>query len=279
MYVESHTEQEIQPERHLTVVPSNADSDVTSEVACDLASNLANDLTHIANSITVPMGASQVAKLFGVNRNLPPIWLSQIAMAYPWLADDLKINKKYTPQCLHLMVELHQATQSEKLTYDEWIERIHTSEEYQTWKQSQPQRGNEPLAIRPDVLPSEDEYADRRPPVDRTAAGSIVPTGNTYLNALEEEELELERLESEELALLNRMAGNLTRLTQNQTQWNRTNDLRRQRLLRQTRLEAAALATELEAEFDETLRESQYNIRRGNVVGKSPVGSQQSPSA
>jgi len=107
-----------------------------------------------------------------------------------------------------------------------------------------------------------------------------VPTGSSYLNALAAEEKELQALEAQELALLGRMSNSLERLTQNQSQWNRTNDLRRQRLLRQTRLEAATLATELEAEFDETLRESQYNIRSGNIAapGKPQAPLQSQPA-
>jgi len=118
------------------------------------------------------------------------------------------------------------------------------------------------------------------PPIDRTAAGSLVPTGSSYLNALAAEEKELQALEAQELALLGRMSNSLERLTQNQSQWNRANDLRRQRLLRQTRLEAATLATELEAEFDETLRESQYNIRSGNIAapGKPQAPLQSQPA-
>lgn len=85
-------------------------------------------------------------------------------------------------------------------------------------------------------------------------------------------------MEDQELQLLGRMYQSYQRLDQNQAQWDRTTDLRRQRLLRQTRLEAAALATEMEAEFEDTLRETQYRIRRG-AVGKPPVETPRSQSA
>ncbi len=223
-----------------------------------------------------PQFCKAIAEHHDCDRKTVQQWFIKVSEAYPWLKQEqLKlVDERYTPLCLKLMEQYQNALRN-GLKFKGWKAQVQAEneEEYQSWLASQ-----QSPAIRPDVLPRDDErYADC--PVDRTAASSLVPTGSDYLNALEEEELELERLESEELALLNRMAGNLSRLTQNQEQWNRTNSLRRQRLLRQTRLEAAALATELEAEFDETLRESQYNIRRGNVVGKPPVKSQRSPSA
>jgi hypothetical protein len=191
-------------------------------------------------------------------------WFVDLREIAPWFVEsELRLSDdRYTPLAVELLGDRYFAGSKKKwakVLAERFADRVAT---VAAAASSAP--GEIPVSPT-EVMPPAPGDRPTLPPVDRTAASSLVPTGSSYLSALKEEELELEQLETQELELLGRMHGNLERLTQNQTQWQRTNDLRRQRLLRQTRLEAAALATELEAEFDETLRESQYNIRRGNV--------------
>lgn len=224
-----------------------------------------------------PQFCKEIAAHYGQSKRNIQKWFVDLREIVPWFSEsELRLSDdRYTPLAVELLGRRYFAGSKKKW---ELVLRELFADQVESWNSAQ----SEP-AIRPEVLPREDQLSSNedRPPlpsVDRTAAGSLVPTGSNYLSALEEEELELQQLEAEELALLGRMSGNLERLEQNQSQWQRTNDLRRQRLLRQTRLEAAALATELEAEFEETLRESQYNIRRGNV-GKPPAEAPRSKSA
>ena len=224
-----------------------------------------------------PQFCKEIAAHYGQSKRNIQKWFVDLREIAPWFSEsELRLSDdRYTPLAVELLG--HRYFAGSKKKWDSVLRELF-ADRVESWNSAQ----SEP-AIRPEVLPREDQRSsngDRLPlpPVDRTAAGSLVPTGSNYLSALEEEELELQQLEAEELALLGRMSGNLERLEQNQSQWQRTNDLRRQRLLRQTRLEAAALATELEAEFEETLRESQYNIRRGNV-GKPPAEAPRSQSA
>jgi len=224
--------------------------------------------------------AKEIAEEFGVTDKTIQTWFKSVCAAYPWIASKtLKTgngNKiRYTPLCQALIVEYR--TAAIELSEEDWIASVHAANPEKL--APNPLAASTEIPVRPtEVVPLTDDDRLPLPPVDRTAAGSLVPTGSSYLSALEEEELELQQLETQELELLERMNINLERLDHNQTQWQRTNDLRRQRLLRQARLEAAALATELEAEFEETLRESQYNIRRGSV-GKCAVETPRSQSA
>ena len=224
-----------------------------------------------------PQFCKEIAAHYGQSKRNIQKWFVDLREIAPWFSEaELRLSDdRYTPLAVELLGHRYFTGYKKK-----WAAVL--AERFADRAAASAPAAESPV-IRPEVLPRENQQpfnGDRAslPPVDRTAAGSLVPTGSSYLSALEEEELELQQLEAQELELLERMNGNLERLTQNQTQWQRTNDLRRQRLLRQTRLEAAALATELEAEFDETLRESQYNIRRGNV-GKSPAETPGSQSA
>lgn len=224
-----------------------------------------------------PQFCKEIAAHYRQSKRNIQKWFVDLREIAPWFSEsELRLSDdRYSPLAVELLGHRYFAGSKKKW---ELVLRELFADQVESWNSAQ----SEP-AIRPEVLLREDQLSsngDRSPlpPVDRTVAGSLVPTGSNYLSALEEEELELQQLEAEELALLGRMSGNLERLEQNQSQWQRTNDLRRQRLLRQTRLEAAALATELEAEFEETLRESQYNIRRGNV-GKPPAEAPRSQSA
>jgi hypothetical protein len=227
--------------------------------------------------------AKELADQYGVSDRTIQTWFKTVTTAYAWIEPEaLKTGKsaktRYTPLCQELMATYR--TSATNASEEDWIASVHAAnpEKLATVAAAASSAPGEIPVSPTEVMPPAPGDRPTLPPVDRTAASSLVPTGSSYLSALKEEELELEQLETQELELLGRMHGNLERLTQNQTQWQRTNDLRRQRLLRQTRLEAAALATELEAEFDETLRESQYNIRRGNV-GKPPAVPPPSQSA
>lgn len=217
-----------------------------------------------------PQYCKEICAHYDVTNRTVQKWFIKIIEACPWFSEsELRLpDDRYTPLCIELMGDYH----ASGLIARKWgakmaqrfVDRVSVAPVVRSVQAEAP-------AIRPDVLPP-------LPPIDRTAAGSLLSTGSSYLSALEEEEAELQQLETQELELLERMSSNLDRLNQNQSQWSRTNDLRRQRLLRQTRLEAAALATELEVEFEETLRESQHNIRHGNV-GKSPATAAPSQSA
>lgn len=215
-----------------------------------------------------PQYCKEIAAHYGQSKRNIQKWFVDLREIAPWFSElELRLSDdRYTPLAVELLGYRYFAGSKKKW---ESVLRELFADRVRFWNSTQSES-----AIRPEVLRREDQWSstgsDRQSfsaasPVDRTASSSLVPTGSSYLSALEEEERELQQLEAEELALLERMSGNLERLEHNQSQWQRTNDLRRQRLLRQTRLEAAALATELEAEFEETLRESQYNIRRGNV--------------
>jgi hypothetical protein len=230
--------------------------------------------------------AAEMADEYNVSDKSVQQWFKAVTTAYCWIdIQDLRTGSgrktRYTPLCQDLIAKYR--AESSSMTESDWIASVHAANPEKVAATATQPQDDIPLSrtevlppYRP-ALPPSDRPAVL-PPVDRTAAPSHLPTGSSYLNALEEEELELEQLEAQELELLERMSNNLQRLDQNHAQWQRTNDLRRQRLLRQARLEAAALATELEAEFEETLRESQYNIRRGNV-GKPPAEEQESQSA
>jgi hypothetical protein len=216
-----------------------------------------------------PQFCKEIAAHYGQSKRNIQKWFVDLREIAPWFSEaELRLSDdRYTPLAIELLGHRYFIGSKKKwatVLAARFANRIAPAN-----------ASAEPPAIRLKVLPPDGEEL---PPVDRTAAGSFVPTGSNYLSALEEEELELQQLEVQELDLLERMSSNLERLDHNQTQWQRTNDLRRQRLLRQNRLEAAALATELEAEFEETLRESQYNIRRGSV-GKCAVETPRSQSA
>jgi hypothetical protein len=251
--------------------------EVAPEVALEASPEVVAAATEVRSK-----SAKELADQYGVSDRTVQSWFKTVTTAYAWIEPEaLKTGKsaktRYTPLCQELMAAYR--TSAINISEEDWIASVHAAnpEKLATVAAASSAPGEIPVSPT-EVMPP--AFGDRPPlpPVDRTAASSLVPTGSSYLSALKEEELELEQLETQELELLGRMHGNLERLTQNQTQWQRTNDLRRQRLLRQTRLEAATLATELEAEFDETLRESQYNIRRGNV-GKPPAVSPPSQSA
>jgi hypothetical protein len=265
---ESFTELPATPDRTAPQHVPEALSEVLSEVATTPREGGTNSHPPIWEP-TEPQFTKAIASYYSVSRKTVQEWFQKIKEACPWFPEsDLKLtDDRYTPMSIHLMGRYRTSGLPFKAWKAQiWEENAELVAAFQASQQSQ-QANSSSNADRPPL-----------PPVDRTAASSLVPTGSSYLSALKEEELELEQLETQELELLGRMHGNLERLTQNQTQWQRTNDLRRQRLLRQTRLEAATLATELEAEFDETLRESQYNIRCGNV-GKPPVVPPPSQSA
>ena len=247
-------------------------SEPLSEVLSEVAATPREGGTHLHPPIWEPIEpqfTKAIAGYYSVSRKTVQEWFQKIKEACPWFPEsDLKLpDDRYTPMAIYLMGRYRTSGLPFKVWKAQiWEENVELVAAFQASQQSRQANSN-----------SGDDLSSPSP-VDHTAAGSLIPTGSSYLNALVEEELELEQLEAQELELLGRMNGNLNRLTQNQTQWQRTNDLRRQRLLRQTRLEAAALATELEAEFDETLRESQYNIRRGSV-GKCAVETPRSQSA
>ncbi|MBD3885945.1 hypothetical protein IFO70_30015 [Phormidium tenue FACHB-886] len=219
----------------------------------------------------------EIAAHYGQGKRTIQKWFVDLRAIAPWFSEaELRLSDdRYTPLAVELLGYRYFAGSKRK-----WASVL--AERYACRVEDWNAARSTP-AIRPEILPPEEKQPlnDDRPllpPVDRTAANSLLPSGSSYLNALEDEERELQQLEAQELELLERMSSNLERLNYNQTQWQRTNDLRRQRLLRQTRLEAATLATELEAEFEETLRESQYNLRHGNV-GKPPAETPQSESA
>ncbi len=239
------------------------------EIALEVSSEAAIEVVESSTEVR-SKSAKELADEYGVSDRTVQSWFKTITTAYAWIEpESLKTGKsaktRYTPLCQALIAEYRASTST--LSEEDWIASVHAvnPEKLATAVPSAP-------AVSDDIPVSPTEVM---PPVDRTAAGSLIPTGSSYLSALAAEELELEQLEAQELELLGRMQNNLERLNQNQTQWQRTNDLRRQRLLRQTRLEAATLATELEAEFDETLRESQYNIRQ-STVGKPPAATPRS---
>jgi hypothetical protein len=93
----------------------------TSNPAC----NADATLRHMAEE---PLGASQIAEMFKVNRNQPAVWFKEISEVYPW--KQLKNGNRYTPECVELMRQLKEATQGEGLTYQEWKERVKASEDY-----------------------------------------------------------------------------------------------------------------------------------------------------
>jgi hypothetical protein len=220
--------------------------------------------------------AREISEQFGVSDKTVQTWYKSICAAYPWIEPEaLKTGKsaktRYTPLCQSLIAEYR--TAATELSEEDWIASVHAAN-VEKLAAIAPATSSEPTNIPiglTEVMPPLRGDRPFSPAIDRTAARSLVPAGTSYLSALEEEEWELQQLETQELELLGRMNDNFQRLSQNQAQWQRTNDLRRQRLLRQTRLEAAALATELEAEFDETLRESQHNLRSGKVGKPSEI--------
>lgn len=220
---------------------------------------------------TEPQFCKAIAEHYQQGKRTIQKWFVDLREIAPWFAEsELRLSDdRYTPLAVELLGDRYFAGSKKK-----WAQGL--MERFGARAAANAPSPEAP-AIRPEVLPREGQPA----PVERTAASSLVPTGVNYLTALEEEEAELQALEVQEIELLNRMHQSYTRLNQNQAQWDRTADLRRQRLLRQTRLEAAALATELEAEFENTLRETQYQIQRGNVPapGKPQPESPQSQSA
>ncbi|MEP0872923.1 hypothetical protein NDA01_24195 [Trichocoleus desertorum AS-A10] len=217
---------------------------------------------------TEPQFCKAIAEHYQQGKRTIQKWFVDLREIAPWLAEsELRLSDdRYTPLAVELLGDRYFAGSKKK-----WAQVL--TERFGDRAAANAPSPEAP-AIRPEVLPREDQPA----PVERTAASSLVPTGVNYLTALEEEEAELQVLEAQEVELLNRMHQSYTRLNQNQAQWDRTADLRRQRLLRQTRLEAAALATELEAEFENTLRETQYQIQRGNVPAPGKPQAQNPPS-
>ncbi|MBW4489949.1 MAG: hypothetical protein KME12_19375 [Trichocoleus desertorum ATA4-8-CV12] len=218
---------------------------------------------------TEPQFCKAIAEHYQQGKRTIQKWFVDLREIAPWLAEsELRLSDdRYTPLAVDLLGDRYFAGSKKK-----WAQVL--TERFGDRAATSHAPGPEAPAIRPEVLPREGQPTS----VDRTAASSLVPTGVNYLTALEEEEAELQALEVQEIELLNRMQQSYTRLNQNQAQWDRTADLRRQRLLRQTRLEAAALATELEAEFENTLRETQYRIQRGNVPAPGKPQAQNSPS-
>ena len=218
--------------------------------------------------------ASELADEFGVSSRTIQGWFKIIRQAYPWINEaDLKTGSsaktRYTPYCQQLIAEFRQAAES--MSAEDWVASVHAQNSDLFHAQEKV-----PLSVT-EVVPLEAGSGKELYPVDRTAASSLVPSGESYLEALSEQKSELEAIEAQELALLQRMQSGLHRLNQGQDQWSRANDLRRQRLLRQARLEAATLAIELEEEFENTRRETQYRIQTGQVPGK-PQG-EENPQA
>lgn len=218
---------------------------------------------------TEPQFCKAIAEHYQQGKRTIQKWFVDLREIAPWFAEsELRLSDdRYTPLAVELLGDRYFAGSKKK-----WAQVL--IERFGDRAAASHAPSPEAPAIRPEVLPREGQPA----PVERTAASSLVPTGVNYLTALEEEESKLQALEAQEIELLNRMHQSYTRLNQNQAQWNRTADLRRQRLLRQTRLEAAALATELEAEFENTLRETQYQIQRGNVPAPGKPQAQNPPS-
>ena len=222
-----------------------------------------------------PQFCRAICAHYGVKPRTVQKWFDKIAEACPWFSEsELRLpDDRYTPLCVELMGDYR----ASGLIARKWSVKI--AERFTDRVAAANAPKPESSAIHPDVLPpmgAGSQNGDRS-----STGGSLVPTGNSFLAALEEEEAELLEIEAKELRLLGRMGEGLSRLTHASSQWDRANQLRKQRLLRQTRLEAASLAVELEEEFENTLRETQYQIQRGNipVPGKPPSESPQSQSA
>jgi hypothetical protein len=221
---------------------------------------------------TDPQFCKDIAAHYQQSKRTIQKWFVDLREIAPWFTEsELRLHDdRYTPLAVKLLGDRYFAG-SKKL----WAEELATqyADRVADWNATQ----SEP-AIRPDVLPPHNESSTG----DRPAASeSLLPTGRTFLNALQEEEAELSAVEARELVLIGRMGEGLTRLTHASQQWQQASQLRRQRLLRETRLEAASLAVELEEEFENTLRETQYHIQHGNVPmpGKPPSPTPRSPSA
>lgn len=227
-----------------------------------------------------PQYCKAIADHYGLSKRSIQKWFVELQQLAPWL-DQIELrldDDRYTPLAIELLGDRYFAGSAKK-----WAQIL-------AGRFADRLSANAAPTIQPDVLPAQASAStddanqsgepDRPalPPADRTANASHVPTGRSFLNAMQEEEAELQDLEDRELKLLGRICQSYDRLNQSQQQWDRTSDLRRQRLLRQTRLEAAALATEMEAEFEDTLHETQYRIRRG-AVGKPPAEPPRSQSA
>jgi hypothetical protein len=221
-----------------------------------------------------PKSSKELADQYRVSDRTIQGWFKAVTTAYPWIEiESLKVGRsaktRYTPLCQVLIAEYREAATS--LSEEDWIATVHAAN---------PEKLPTDIPISPtEVMPSDREQGTKQ--ADRPTSSSLLPTGRNFLDALKEEETELVELETQELQLLERMNEGLTRLTHASTQWDQANQLRRQRLLRQTRLEAASLAIELEGEFEDTLRETQYQIQRGNVPvpGKPATAEPQSQSA
>lgn len=223
---------------------------------------------------TEPQYCRAICAHYGVKSRTVQKWFTKIREACPWFSEaELRLSDdRYTPLCIELMGDYR----ASGLIARKWGEKM--AERFA----DRIADSSNPPAINPDVLPPEGEV---NPEGDRlTSLPSLVPTGQNYLAAPGEEEAELHKLQTDELQLMGEMHQGLSRLTQSSEQWNRANQLRRQRLLKQTRLEAASLAIELEEEFENTLRETQYRLQRGNLStpeptpGKPPTQAQRSPS-
>ncbi|MFE4108438.1 hypothetical protein [Almyronema epifaneia] len=209
--------------------------------------------------------ASELADEYQVSSRTVQGWFKIICSAYSWIdLPELKTGSsaktRYTPYCQHLIAGFRQAAES--MSAEDWVASIHAQNPDLLHAQQKI------LLSVAEVVPLEADSGEEFYRVDRTAASSLVPSGESYLEALGEQKSELEAIEAQELVLLQRMQSSLHRLNQSQDQWSRANDLRRQRLLRQARLEAATLAIELEEEFENTRRETQYRIQTGQVPGK-----------
>jgi hypothetical protein len=209
---------------------------------------------------TDPQFTKAVAAYYGVSRKSVQQWFQKVKDACPWFTeDDLKLpDERYTPLCVELMGRYRTAG----LPFEAW--------KTQVWAQN------------PELVAAY-QASQNQPPASGnrdhpTTSRSLVSTGLNFLMALEEEQAELQKIEASELRLLHRMSDSFERLTHASAQWDQANHLRRQRLLRLTRLQAASLAVELEEEFETTLRETQYQIQRGNLpsLGKPPAEAPQS---
>ncbi|NJO66118.1 MAG: hypothetical protein HC832_00365 [Leptolyngbyaceae cyanobacterium RM1_405_57] len=220
-----------------------------------------------------PQFCKEIAAHYGQSKRTIQKWFVDLREIAPWFSEaELRLSDdRYTPLAVELLGHRYFTGSKKK-----WAAEL--AERFTDRVPAISTATTEPAAIRPDVLPPVNEpLLDGDCPV----SGSLLPTGINFLAALEEEEAELLEIEARELRLLGRMGEGLTRLTHSSAQWERTNQLRKQRLLRQTRLEAASLAVELEEEFENTLRETQYQIQRGNVPapGKPKTENPQSQSA
>ncbi|MEP1080205.1 hypothetical protein NDI52_33120 [Leptolyngbya sp. PL-A3] len=228
---------------------------------------------------TEPQYCRAICAHYGVKSRTVQKWFTRILEVCPWFSEaELRLpDDRYTPLCIELMGDYR----ASGLIARKWGERM--AERFADRIAAAKPPATAPQTIDPDVLPPESEPGtggDRQSPTR-----PLLPQGRNYLAAPEEEEAELNNLQTQELQLLGQMHQGLSRLNHASEQWNRANQLRRQRLIKQTRLEAASLAIELEEEFETTLHEVQYRLQRGDLStpeptpGKPPAAPGRSPSA